>query len=396
VQVERLARHLPGPVEVLCGEVERISATPPMAQSRPAYDSPRVVQVPWGRAARLRRTVHARVFRGRLDVPDRYRPWASDAGHMLRNRVWRPEDVLVTFGQPWSDHLAGLATARRTHVPWIAHFSDPWVRNPLGSVHRAVRRLNAHLERTVVATADRVVFTNDDALELVMAPYPASWRAKARVVPHCFEPRAHESRQRDVGRPLIARHLGAFYADRSPRPLLRALGRLSSDRPDALRGLQVELVGPAQAPLDALPEMAALPAGLVRTRPPVDFGTSLTLMSESDLLLVVDAPAARSPFLPSKLIEYLGSGRPIAALSPPGPSADLVRRLGGWVADPANDANAAAALAGALEFAHDAPPGPWGDSDVRAEYCADHVAAAFEAVIEEVGAKPRAAAVART
>jgi hypothetical protein len=125
----------------------------------------------------------------------------------------------------------------------------------------------------------------------------------------------------------------------------------------------------------------------VRERAPVDYATSLELMASSDLLLVVDAPAERSPFLPSKLVEYVGSGRPIAAFSAPGPSADLVRRLGGWVADPASDGAGAGALAHALACVRSDRSRPWGDVGVRAEYAAERVAAAFEAVLAEAVAK---------
>jgi hypothetical protein len=57
-------------------------------------------------------------------------------------------------------------------------------------------------------------------------------------------------------------------------------------------------------------------------------------MQNADLLLLIDAPMEMSPFLPSKLIDYVGSNVPVLAYTPPGPSADLVKELGGWVASP--------------------------------------------------------------
>jgi hypothetical protein len=106
-------------------------------------------------------------------------------------------------------------------------------------------------------------------------------------------------------------------------------------------------------------------------------------MGTADLLLVVDAPAERSPFLPSKLVEYVGAGRPIAAFSPPGPAADLVRRLGGWVADPEDGAARADALAAALHHVREGGSDDWGDPAVRAEYEPRRVAAAFDAILGE-------------
>ena len=37
-----------------------------------------------------------------------------------------PVDVIVSTGPPHSMHLIGLALKRRTNLPWIADFRDPW------------------------------------------------------------------------------------------------------------------------------------------------------------------------------------------------------------------------------------------------------------------------------
>jgi glycosyltransferase involved in cell wall biosynthesis len=378
VQVERLARHLPGEVHVFCGEVERVSGP------APAHGSDGVTRVTWGRRASVRRALHARVLRGRLDVPDRYRPWAADAVRALRGRTWREGDVLVSFGQPWSDHLAALRFTRRAGVPWVAHFSDPWVKNPLRTLRPELRAIDRRQERAVVQRADLVVFTNHETLDLVMAAYPAPWREKARVVPHAFEPGDEGAVARGPEEPIVARYLGAFYGRRSPAALVTALARLRQERPSVLDGVRFELIGPSEIQTSS---------DLVRTRGPVDYPTSVELMRSADLLLVIDAPGEESPFLPSKLVDYVGAAKPIVALSPPGPSARLVTRLGGWVADPARAADCASAISAALAFARAAPRREaWGDPTVRAEYRADRVAAAFDAVLADAARAHRGGA----
>ena len=59
-------------------------------------------------------------------------------------------------------------------------------------------------------------------------------------------------------------------------------------------------------------------------------------MRTSAALLVIDAPAKRSVFLPSKLVDYLGAMRPIFGVTPPGASSDLIGELGGRVVDPSD------------------------------------------------------------
>jgi hypothetical protein len=59
------------------------------------------------------------------------------------------------------------------------------------------------------------------------------------------------------------------------------------------------------------------------------------ILETADALLVVDAPATESVFLPSKLFDYLPFDRPIVGLTPAnGASADLLRELECPVAEP--------------------------------------------------------------
>jgi hypothetical protein len=70
----------------------------------------------------------------------------------------------------------------------------------------------------------------------------------------------------------------------------------------------------------------------------VPYLSSLKEMSESDVLLLIDAPSKESSvFFPSKLVDYIAFGKPIFAITPKkGTSARIVLELGGMVADPAS------------------------------------------------------------
>ena len=69
------------------------------------------------------------------------------------------------------------------------------------------------------------------------------------------------------------------------------------------------------------------------------------IAASSDVLLVIDAPADDSLFLPSKLIDYLPMGKPILGLTPrAGATADLLRLLDQPLAPPDNEAEIASAI----------------------------------------------------
>src|SRR5262249_46486972 len=233
---------------------------------------------------------------------------------------------LVTFAQPWSDHIAGLRVRRSMGLPWVAHFSDPWVDSPYireGWELPLCRRMEA----SVIREADAVVFVTEEAADLVMSKYPAAWRDKVAVVPHGFDP--HDaSAPTNAGRrpgPFRLVYTGRFYDGvRTPLALLDAVACLNATEP--LAGIaELTFVGPHSEGYPAEAAGGGLD-GLVRFVPQVAAADARKLAADADALLVIDAPLpstlgngqiAASPFLPSKLVDYLPLRKLILGLTPP-------------------------------------------------------------------------------
>jgi glycosyltransferase involved in cell wall biosynthesis len=326
-------------------------------------------------------------FLGR--VPDEYRRWIPHAEKAaltkLRTSGFRP-DVMVTFGEPMSDHLVGIRLKHRLGLPWIAHFSDPWFDNPFRRFEYLSRHVNMHLEARVIEAADRLIFTSEETLDLVMRKYLPGWRAKAAVLPHSFDPVLYPQPGSPTGS-LTVRYLGNFYGHRSPVPLFRALRLLLNQEPATLDGVQFELVGSLPDRMQRHRSFRNLPEGLVRLHGSVSYSHSLALMSTSDLLLVIDGPDELSVFLPSKLIDYLGARVPILGIVPPGTSAKLLARLGAPIADPRKPSDVARALRWALEQAAIRREAkvwqPWGDPSIINEFDIVNVAPAFFRIAQD-------------
>ncbi|MDQ1919503.1 glycosyltransferase [Massilia pseudoviolaceinigra] len=288
-----------------------------------------------GRLLRLARRV-VPTYGTTPDGLGRWRALAKRAA--LAHIAAKRPDVLVSFGMPMSDHLLGLDLKRATGLPWLVHFSDPWAGNPFHSGTPEVLRINAEMEKSVIASADQVLFTSSRTLEMVMSKYPNAWRARAAVLPHAwdmenFGPAAPQAAQ-PAAQPLdarrVIRYIGACYGARSPEPLFKALARMLERQPGALDGVRFEFVGPLQKIFLASAALASLPPGLVTLCGQVPYRESLRLAREADALLVIDAPSASpSVFLPSKLVEYIGARRPVWGITSPGTSADLIAEWAG-------------------------------------------------------------------
>jgi hypothetical protein len=304
-------------------------------------------------------------------------------------------DGLVTFAQPWSDHLIGLRVHRATKLPWVAHFSDPWVDDPYLRLSNERRDALLRMETDVVAAASAIVFVSDEAADLVMAKYPREWRRKAAVVPHGFHAApalkgpAHDAER---GLPAVALakagpmrlvYTGRFYDGlRTPLPLLRALAQVNSRQP--LAGvLAVTLVGPHTTRYTSDVGALGLTA-VVHLHDRVSNSDAAAMASRADALLVIDAPTAiPSPYLPSKLVDYLPLRKPLLGITPAkGASAALLARLGETIASPDDVDGIASAISNLLRRWRDGTleVGP-GFDRVASEYDITRTTAAFSDVL---------------
>ena len=389
IQVARLAEHIAlRPLTIICAG--NVCGAGGSVSTR--AEDVRIERLP---ASRLFQSVHSgsklgrilrtayRPIRGFTQAPDVYRPWAMNAArHVLSQHRLGPDDLLVTFGQPMSDHLAGYAVKQSTGVRWIAHFSDPWVDNPFRHDGVWAKRKNARWERRVIEAADRVIFTSAETQDLVMEKYPAAWKDKTRVLAHAYDPSLYPARRvRQPGEPLIIRYLGRFYGTRSPEVLYRPLEMLLRRRSDLRKAFRIELICEGER---TGPRRDKQFSDILKFSAPVDYPTSLRLMVDADALLLIDAPAASSVFLPSKLIDYIGAGRPILAITPPGTSFNLVKRLGGEAVVPSEPDQVSAVVERFVDGLRSGQPVRSNASDdVRFEFAAKNVAGEMKEIIDE-------------
>ena len=293
-------------------------------------------------------------------------------------------DGLVTFAQPWSDHLVGLRAHRATRLPWVAHFSDPWIDSPYWRGTAARRDAAAKMEADVVREATALVFVTAEAADLVMKKYPASLRSKAAVVPHGFEP-APPPRPgaRDTAAKMRLVYTGRFYEGiRTPTVLLRCLAQLQVEQAIGDK-LELTFVGPFVTGFADEARAFGVDA-FVHFRSKVSRADAEAIAAGADALLVFDAPTdGPSPFLPSKLVDYLPLRKPIIGITPvKGASASLLKRLGCPVAAPDDELAIRAAIADMLKRWTQGRLGVGPDFDrVAAEYDISRTTATFSDVL---------------
>jgi glycosyltransferase involved in cell wall biosynthesis len=304
----------------------------------------------------------------------------SAAIKLLQGRHY---DALVTWSQWHPVHLVGLALKKRfPNLPWIAHFSDPWADNPFANYDPVRRAYNRHREHKVYESADVLSLPSRESIDLIFVGPRAKYRGKAVEIPHAFDSALYPDASPPNGDKLIFRSLGAFYGARSPEPMLRALELLRHRDTVLFDKITVEFIGATPSHYLSSAALRRLPSDTVRFLPPVDYRTSLGLMRSADLLLNIDAPFADSPFLPSKLIDYIGAGRPIFGLTPPGAASRVIKDFGGWVSRPDDPQAIAEALAVAAHFIEENRGKNWGEPSRRNLYSSALVGARFGEIVD--------------
>lgn len=292
-------------------------------------------------------------------------------------------DCLVTRSQYHSSHLVGLSLKKLyPDLPWIACFSDPWSNADHQAVVPFFSSWSKQREKRVLDVADRLVFPTD-RMQNHFTGHQSSLDRKAMVLPHAFDPELYEtvatgkSNDRES---FTLRLFGSFYGTRRPDVLFSAIDQLKIEQGQSLT---FEIYGPWYEAYESLSHrFPSTSVKHVKHQGQVPHIEALAKMQEADLLVLVDAPGGgKSMYLPSKLVDYIGSGQPILALCREGVVSNVVHKLGGLVAEP-NDVNAVtAALKRSIGLRRGRPLSAIG---LIEEYRSENVGAKFRAMIDEL------------
>lgn len=262
-------------------------------------------------------------------LPDNHWIWAPfviSKAKRLKKKI-EPK-IIIAFSRPPTDLLIGVKLKKIFGVPLVVHLSDPWVDNPYVQYTRFTRSVNSFLEEKVMRNADLILFTNEYQQEMVMKKYPEHMRKKAGSIAHCYDEMLCHFEPKKSDR-FIIRHIGNLYRHRSPEAFIKAIHLLIKDHPDVERKIVVEFYG--QMSVEARDTIKAFSLEhIVKVKSSVPYLESLNLMSNADLLLLIDGVSAHNTFFPSKLVDYMGVKKNILGItSPEGPSARIIKSYGG-------------------------------------------------------------------
>lgn len=263
--------------------------------------------------------------------------WSYKA-YKKAQKIHRRHPVDYTFSRimPQYGHLPALLFSKKTHVPWIANWSDPMPRNkapePYGAgINSPISKNNKFYLNKICKYAKAHTFPSSYLKDYYLQYLPAN-SLQCYVLPHVIDKNIkipyhqHES--------LIMSHIGGGLIQRNPTLFFNALKNVKEKERYKNLQLKINFVGPIEKYIiDIVNELQL--THIVSFTGKLPYIESLKHIQDSDILLIIEAPMKEGIFLPSKITDVLSYHKPIFAISPPkGVLKSLINTYkGGLIAD---------------------------------------------------------------
>lgn len=253
-------------------------------------------------------------IRGNFFIPDARKFWINPSVKYLLNYLKaNPVDCIITTGPPHSLHLIGYKLKRKTGLPWLADFRDPWTE--IGyqkklKLTRFAQKKHQRLEEMVLNDADHILVTSFATQSLL--------EAKTSKPVSCITNGFDEEALPDVAldKKFSIAHIGSLLEDRNPKVLWEVLSELKAEIPGFESDLEIHLAGRISAAVIESINAEGLKNQFV-FHDYIAHQEALRMQRRSQILLLIEIDSLETQLIiPGKLFEYLAAKRPIIAIGP--------------------------------------------------------------------------------
>lgn len=255
-------------------------------------------------------------LRGNFFIPDARKFWINPSiKFLVKYLKQHPIDAIVSTGPPHSMHMIALGVKKRTGLPWLADFRDPWTN--IDFYHELMLsswadRKHHKQEMSVLKKADEVVVISNsmktDFLKLLKRDYS--------VITNGYDQDDIAGVDARIDERFSVAHIGTMVKTRNPLLLWEVLSEEVLKDTDFANELEIKLVGSVDYSVTESIEAAGL-GNYVNKISYVPHNEVVKIQQQSQvlLLLINDTPNAKV-ILPGKFFEYMAARRPILCIGP--------------------------------------------------------------------------------
>lgn len=258
------------------------------------------------------------------NIPDRYYfSWAklsalSKAEKEVRTGQY---DYIHSVIQPGCTHLVALEAKKKSGLPWIASFYEPWFNNPFRVIHsKYLLEKDRKLEKIIADNADAIIHTNDIIYNEWVQRYGDSIKQKMFVLPLVFNESKSlydEVNKKKDNNKFIISHIGNFYLTRNSIDFLKSVRLMLDEHPYLLQKIELNFVGVVtDNDKKKISELGL--SNITNLTGPLNENECQFYFENSDLFLAIDDKNSCKSFFPSKIMKYFYYGKPILGLTPRG------------------------------------------------------------------------------
>ncbi|MEI6122676.1 MAG: glycosyltransferase family 4 protein [Bacteroidota bacterium] len=250
-------------------------------------------------------------------IPDTRFPWyfstVSKAVHIIQTEKI---DLIFSSSPPQTNHLIARKAAKRTGLPWVADFRDPWT-DVFWLLNNSIRwklihALDKRMERKTIAKMNAIITVGHSLVEILQR----KTSKKIHLISNGYDDVYFQDLNYTSNPKFRITYAGSLSKEQDPKCFLQALELLKTN-PDFYQHCQLYFLGNFPTYLHDLINNSSYKDKTLYA--PYTFYTdSLQQIAASEmLLLVVPKTTDNKCILTSKLFDYMGAHRPILAFGPP-------------------------------------------------------------------------------
>ncbi|MBU3699557.1 MAG: glycosyltransferase family 4 protein [Candidatus Kapabacteria bacterium] len=260
----------------------------------------------------------AEFVRATFFIPDARVAWMLTAVTKAVDLVREHEiSAIYSSSPPYTCALIARSVKRRTGLPWVAGFRDPWTQF-LTTPDRwfLPAMIDRSLERSAFEEADAVECAWTGIIDDARRKYPHLPAEKFHHVPNGYDASDFPNVSYAPNRKFTITYTGSMYGRRTPREFLRALDLLKQRGVIRPEDVHLRFVGRFGAEVHAMLDASSFGASIERISYVTHQESVGFLMRSEASLLIVDDAKESAEIVPGKVYEYLGVGRPVIAIAP--------------------------------------------------------------------------------
>jgi len=233
----------------------------------------------------------------------------------------KPVDLIFSSSPPPSSHIVASRIARRTGIPWVAEYRDPWSTHAMKRL-QLLETLEKKYEKGVMNNAAAIITVTSSLKDDLQSFFPA--RRIIHVMPNGFDHGSYCKSTDANTHKLTITYTGTVYPAYRIEPFFMSVRKLMDEEFVARHCLEINFYGDdSYAVTDAARKYFLSDVVMFRGRVPHAAMADIHMKSQLLLLFGWCGEGGKN-IVTGKVFEYLAACRPIICF---GPGGDEIERL---------------------------------------------------------------------